>query len=103
MMIVNAAQGPSRAGVDTPVTPAVNQAPSESITLIAVGDVWVKVTQVSDNTTLFDGRLARGERKTVNRRGPVQVAYSEGANLQVEKSGQNFGMTTTGIGRSTIP
>ncbi len=103
MMIINAAQGPARP--PGPETPAATEAttPATTITLVATGDVWVKVTQVNDNVVLFDGQLARGERKAITRHGPVLVAYSEGANLQVEKDGRTYRMTTERLGRSTIP
>jgi hypothetical protein len=80
-----------------------DQSTSDHITLIARGDVWVKVTQAADNVMLFDGQIARGENKIVRRKGPVLVAYSVGANLMVEKNGKAFRMTSEGLGRSTIP
>ena len=55
-------------------------------------------------TLIFDGMLARGERKVINRRGPVTIGYNVGANLQVELKGKLYRMTGgDGIGKSTIP
>lgn len=100
--IINSSSGPTRPTVENP-TPAGNTTPSDTITLIATGDVWVKVTQVSDSMSLFDGQLRSGEQKRIERRGPVRVAYSQGSSLQVEKNGRTYGMTTEKIGQSTIP
>lgn len=102
MAVVNSASTPDRAGTATTPAAAEDVAPLDTITLVATGDVWVKVTQVRDNTVLFDGQLVRGERKQISRRGPVLVAYSEGANLQVEKRDGTFRMPSEGLGRSTV-
>lgn len=102
MAIISAAHRPDRPNPERPA-PSQNQATTDSITLIATGDVWVKVTQVNDNVLVFDGQLAKGEKKSVPRRGPVLIAYSVGANLQVEREGRTFKMTAEGLGRSTFP
>jgi transcriptional regulator with XRE-family HTH domain len=106
MMIINAAQGPASTSTTPPErTPAnVSTAPEDTFVLVALGDVSVRVTQTSDNALLFDGLLARGERKPITRRGPVVVVYNPGINLQVELKGKLHRMTGgDGIGRSTIP
>jgi cytoskeleton protein RodZ len=101
MAIINTAQGPSKPAPERP--PAnVSTAPEDTIILVAVGDVSVRVAQTADNVVLFDGMLVRGERKPITRRGPVEVRYNPGANLQVEIKGRLNKMTSEGIGRNTI-
>lgn len=75
---------------------------SEIINLIALEEVRVKVTQIDGGDVLFQGPLARGETRSVTKRGTVLITYTAGANLLVEKEGQRFRMPTEGIGRSTF-
>lgn len=79
-----------------------SQAPLETITLIALDSVRVKVTQVSDNREVFDGPLARGERRPVAKRGRVLITYDAGRNLNVEKDSLQYRMPIDGIGRSSF-
>ncbi|RME68145.1 MAG: hypothetical protein D6781_11725 [Verrucomicrobia bacterium] len=78
------------------------QAPQEIITLIALDDVRVKVTQAADGKELFDGPLARGETRQIAKRGRVLITYDKGRNLNVEKDGRRFRMPIEGIGRSSF-
>lgn len=75
---------------------------SEIINLIALEEVRVKVTQIDGGDVLFQGPLARGETRSVTKRGTVLITYTAGVNLLVEKEGQRFRMPTEGIGRSTF-
>lgn len=75
---------------------------SEIINLIALEEVRVKVTEIDGGDVLFQGPLARGETRSVTKRGTVLITYTVGANLLVEKGGQRFRMPTEGIGRSTF-
>lgn len=75
---------------------------SEIINLIALEEVRVKVTQIDGGDVLFQGPLARGETRSVTKRGTVLITYTAGSNLLVEKDGQRFRMPTEGIGRSTF-
>jgi len=102
LMIGKAFKEPARANTSNPPPVTENPTAVETITLIAVGDVWVKVTPVDGTVPLFDGRLARGERKTIEKHGAVRLAYNVGANLQAEINGQLFRMTSDAMGFSTI-
>jgi hypothetical protein len=94
-----AASGASApAAVETPS--AVGQL--ETIRLIALDNVRVKIMQVSDGVELFDGPLARGESREISKRGSVQITYDIGANLRVEKNGRQFKMPVDGIGKSSF-
>ncbi|MCH6258499.1 helix-turn-helix domain-containing protein [Puniceicoccaceae bacterium K14] len=72
----------------------------ETITLIANGDLRVKVLQVEPRQVLYDGPLAEGEQKEINKTGRIVITYSEGKNLVIEKDGSKFGMPVEGKGRS---
>ena len=74
----------------------------EIINLIALEEVRVKVTEIDGGDVLFQGPLARGETRSVTKRGTILITYTAGANLLVEKGGQRFRMPTEGIGRSTF-
>ncbi len=74
----------------------------ETITLLALDTVRVKVTQSSDGRELFDGPLARGETRQIAKRGRVLITYDIGRNLNVEKDGRQFRMPIDGIGRSSF-
>lgn len=102
MAIINAAQGPARPAAPGGEEPPVRNAATDTVTLIATGDVQVRVFQ--GERLLLDERLAAGDRKMIERSGPVLVRYNPGANLQVEIKGRRYKMTGgDGIGSSTIP
>ncbi|MFA5265963.1 MAG: helix-turn-helix domain-containing protein [Opitutaceae bacterium] len=82
---------------------AASAAVEPSIGLIAIDTVRVKVVQESDSKELFQGTLIRGETRSVPRRGPLLITYSEGKNLEVEYSGKRHSMPTTGYDRARIP
>lgn len=72
----------------------------ETITLIANGDLRVKVLQVEPRLVIYDGPLAEGETKQISKIGQIVITYSEGKNLVIEKDGKKFGMPVEGKGRS---
>ncbi len=99
--IIRSASAP--AAPSTPTTTQSEQAaPLETINLIALDAVRVKVTQASDGRELFDGPLSRGETRQVAKRGRVLITYDAGRNLNVEKGGNRFRMPIDGIGRSSF-
>ena len=103
MAIISAAQRPDRPNPERP-TPSQNQTGTDTIKLIATGDVAVKVVQSNNLMVLFDGPLAKGEEKTITRSGPVRVSYTQRDNLQVEKDGKRFRMIgDTTSGQNTVP
>lgn len=72
----------------------------ETITLIANGDLRVKVQQVEPRLIIYDGPLAEGEKKQISKTGRIVITYSEGKKLVIEKDGKKFGMPVEGKGRS---
>lgn len=100
--IVHSASSP--APTESPAASAVAQpqVASETITLIALDTVRVKVTQVSDNKEIFDGPLAKGETRQISKNGRVLITYDVGRNLNVEKDGQRYRMPIDGYGRSSF-
>ncbi len=82
-------------------SPAV-AAEAESITLIAIDNVSVKVVQASDNQVLFSGDLVRGETRTIAKRGAILVTHNIGKNLQFEKAGVRFRPSADGYGRARL-
>jgi len=75
---------------------------SESITLIALDNVSVKVVQASDNAVLFNGDLVRGETRTIVKRGAILVTHNIGKNLQFERAGVRFRPSVDGYGRARL-
>ena len=101
--VIQAIVGSGGSSSATDTRPAVTQGiDSEIINLIALDEVRVKVTEIDGGDVLFQGPLARGETRSVTKRGTILITYTSGVNLLVEKGGQRFRMPTDGIGRSTF-
>ena len=101
--VIQAIVGSGGSSSATDTRPAVTQGiDSEIINLIALDEVRVKVTEIDGGDVLFQGPLARGETRSVTKRGTILITYTAGANLLVEKGGQRFRMPTDKIGRSTF-
>ncbi|OHE72734.1 MAG: hypothetical protein A2007_06315 [Verrucomicrobia bacterium GWC2_42_7] len=64
---------------------AIQSQENSVIYLIGLGDVQVCMRQEKDKVRLFAGIIHKGEKKELNRQGPVQISFSEGANLLIEK------------------
>ncbi len=79
-----------------------NPPEGDVIRLIALDNVQVKVTQLSDKQVLFSGDLIKGDTRYIKKDGKVSVAYNPGKSLQVEVRGQRFKMTVDGWGQNTI-
>lgn len=77
-------------------------AQAETITLIALDNVSVKVVQASDNQVLFNGDMVRGETRTITKHGAILVTHSIGKNLQFEKNGVRFRPSVDGYGRARL-
>lgn len=75
---------------------------ADSITLIALDNVKVKVVQASDNQVLFNGDLVRGETRTITKHGAILVTHDIGKNLQFEKNGVRFRPSVDGYGRAKL-
>jgi cytoskeleton protein RodZ len=101
--VIQAIVGSGGSSSEADTRPTVTQGiDSEIINLIALDEVRVKVTEIDGGDVLFQGPLARGETRSVTKRGTILITYTAGANLLVEKGGQRFRMPTEGIGRSTF-
>jgi len=77
-------------------------AEAEEIKLVALGDVFITVTQLADNTELFSGNLSSGEKKILMIKGKIRIRYTEGENLVIEKNGNRYKMSKPGVGNKTI-
>lgn len=104
----NVAQQNARGLVPTENTTQTQQATpaatTETIVLIAVGDVRVTVTERNSGRILLDGQpMTAGQRIPVEKSGPVKIDYTAGENLQVEINGTAYGTGKTGENYSTIP
>lgn len=107
LLVVKLLSGPSvPSPAERPTTPAVQTPPAsaldDAITLIALDNVRVKVTQKGDNRVIFDGSLIRNERRALLRQGPVWIEFDVARNLQVEKNGEKFNMDGR-YTRNTVP
>ncbi|EDY85272.1 hypothetical protein VDG1235_4907 [Verrucomicrobiia bacterium DG1235] len=78
-------------------------AATETIYLVAVGDVRVSVTERDSGRVLLDYfPMVAGQRQAVEKVGPVKIDYTAGENLRVEIDGKLFGTNKTGQNYSTI-
>lgn len=93
---------PTTAGSATSGATPASTAESETITLIALDNVSVKVVQASDNSVLFSGDLVRGETRTIAKRGAILVTHNIGKNLQFERAGVRFRPSVDGYGRARL-
>jgi len=75
----------------------------DSITLIALDAVHVTVTQTSDGAKLFEGGLAKGATRVVEKSGPVKITYTIGKNLRLEKDGKQYRMPSDSLGVTSMP
>ncbi|MFA5257922.1 MAG: RodZ domain-containing protein [Opitutales bacterium] len=77
-------------------------ASARPLQLIASDPVTVWVIRKSDNARVFEGTLAPGETQKVEVDGPVEIRYTNGQGLLVERDGQRLRMNTSGAGRSIV-
>ena len=86
--------------LETPgaTAPQIPSGSIEEITLVALDDVAVTITQLNDNTRLFTGTLAKGDTETISKIGRVRIFFSEGDHLVVEKNGQRIKMPQSSVG-----
>lgn len=76
---------------------------TETIVLIATGDLRVSVTERNSGRVLLDGQpLTAGQRFPIEINGPIKIDYTAGENLQVEIRGQAYGTGKNGADFSTI-
>lgn len=89
------------AGLSTTQGP-VQVSADNSVTLIALDTVRVKVVQDSDNRELFQGTLSRGQTQVVPKRGAIYITASAGKNLEIEINGKRYPMPFEGYDRAKI-
>jgi cytoskeleton protein RodZ len=92
---------PTTAAGTSGTTPA-SAVEVETITLVALDNVSVKVVQASDNAVLFNGDLVRGETRVISKRGAILVTHNIGKNLQFERAGVRFRPSVDGYGRARL-
>ena len=90
----------SKSGTDMPMGVIT----SETITLVASGTVQVFVRTERDKKRVFFGTLEAGARQSVPKEATLQVSFSEGGNLIIERSdGIAIRPQTSGRGWIRIP
>lgn len=102
-----------RFALSDPATPAANtpaavspgsNAQTQTITLKALGDVRVSVTEINSGRTLLSLQaMAAGQTLDVTKSGPIRLEYSNGENLHVIVNGQEMRTGKVGEGASRIP
>lgn len=75
---------------------------SESITLIASGNVYVLVKQQSDNQELMRKTMSEGESITLVKNGAVDILFTAGENLQIEHGGERLRPRGSGTAKISI-
>lgn len=75
---------------------------SESITLIASGNVYVLVKQQSDNQELMRKTMSEGESITLLKNGAVDILFTAGENLQIEHGGERLRPRGSGTAKISI-
>ncbi len=75
---------------------------SESITLIASGNVYVLVKQQSDNQELMRKTMSKGESITLVKNGAVDILFTAGENLQIEHRGERLRPRGSGTAKISI-
>jgi len=116
----SATGGPHAAGTAATASPAPAQttataptraAPSptlspldQSITLVALDTVRVKVVNAADNSVILpDTTLSRGQTLAVAKpASPIYITYSAGENLEVEINGKRYPMPSKGWDKAQI-
>ena len=78
-------------------------AAAPEITVRAIGGAtWVQVKSVASDEVLEQMPLQAGDSRTIPAEGEVFVQYTQGENLEVERGGEIFAPTRSGVGRIRI-
>jgi cytoskeletal protein RodZ len=78
-------------------------ASSNSVTLLASGNVYVLVRQKEDNSELYRNTMGEGESVTLEKSGPVDILFTAGENLTIEHGGERMRPSASGTAKITIP
>jgi cytoskeletal protein RodZ len=76
---------------------------SDSITLIASGNVYVLVKQKDDNKELYRNTMSAGETVPLQKSGPVDILFTAGEFLTIEHGGERMRPSASGTAKITIP
>jgi cytoskeleton protein RodZ len=79
--------------------PTVQAVAAQTLTLTAVEATRVKVVQSLDGIVLFNGSLARGEAKSINKQGKLRITVEAGKNLRMEVNGRSYPVPLDGYGQ----
>ena len=89
-------------GTETDISAGIKA--SESITLVALEDVQIFVRTEADKKRVFFGTLKAGERQLISKETSLQISFSEGGYLVIERSdGTLIRPQTSGRGWIRIP
>ncbi|MEO0508836.1 MAG: helix-turn-helix domain-containing protein [Verrucomicrobiota bacterium] len=78
-------------------------ASSDSITLIASGNVYVLVKQKDNNEEIYRNTMSEGESIALQKSGPVDILFTAGEFLTIEHSGERMRPSSSGTAKITIP
>lgn len=79
-----------------------NASTTNSITLVASGNVYVLVKQQSDNKELHRSTMSEGEKVTLEKEGPVDILFTAGENLIIEQGDERFRPNAQGTAKMTL-
>jgi cytoskeleton protein RodZ len=86
-----------------PPAPTVQADPAQTLVLTAVEATRVKVVQDLDGAVLLDNvSLARGESKTIKKKGKLLITVAEGKNIRMEVNGRSYPVPFDGYGRFAL-
>ena len=92
---------------NTETTPPADPKPlvvdSDSITLLANGgSVYVTVTQKNNGARIYRGAIEVDSPMTLDKRGPVEIIFTRGEHLVIEKGDELFRPSSPGAAKMTI-
>lgn len=92
-----------QAAFSTPESPytsaALAEVPSETIALIASGNVEIIIREETTKKRIYAGTLQSGDKETLVRQGPIKIHFSEGTHLVIERaSGEKLKPSRSGTG-----
>lgn len=76
---------------------------TETITLIASGNVYVLVKQKNDDQEIFRKTMAEGETADIDKQGPVDILFTAGEFLTIDHNGERMRPSSSGTAKITIP
>lgn len=97
-LIASKGEAPKSTSSNDPSKKTLN----ERIAFIATGDVFLQVTQLPGDQSLYKGALASGDRVELLKEGEMRVQFSEGKNLIIEQGEQQSKIGRKGSGWTLI-